>query len=59
VQGGTAALDEGPLALPRDWRRYVQSVETEAELAALRRSVGRGIPFGEEPWQQRTATARA
>ena len=55
VQGGTAALDEGPLPLPRDWRRYVQSVETEAELAALRRSVARGMPFGEESWQERTA----
>ena len=53
--GEAAMLDEGPMALPRDWRRYVQSPEKEAELAALRRSVVRGAPFGEAPWQERTA----
>ena len=55
VRGGTTALDDGPLVLPRNWRQYVQSVETEAELAALRRSVVRGVPFGEDSWQERTA----
>ncbi len=55
VQGGGALLDKGPVAWPRDWRRRVQSAETEAELAALRRSVTRGAPFGEASWQQRTA----
>ncbi len=56
VQGGVAGLvDEGPLALPRRWRRHVQSPQSEAELAALRRSVVRGAPFGEQSWQQRTA----
>ncbi len=53
VCGGTAALDEGPVRLPRDWPAYVQSVE--AELAALRRSAVRGTPFGQESWQKRTA----
>jgi putative transposase len=47
--------DEGPICLPRTWRRMVQSPETEAELKALRRSVVRGIPFGEESWQEQTA----
>ena len=55
VQGGAAALDEGPVALPRDWRRTFSRLQTEAELAALRRSVVRGVPFGEESWQERTA----
>jgi len=56
VHGAAAGiLDEGPLSLPRDWRRHVQSAETEAELAALRRSVVRGSPFGEDAWQDRTA----
>ncbi len=55
AQGSMAMLDEGPLPLPRDWRRHVQSPETEAELAALRRSVVRGTPFGAESWQARTA----
>ena len=55
VRGGAAVLDEGPVCLPGDWREHVQSIETEAELAALRRSVVRGTPFGEELWQERTA----
>jgi putative transposase len=48
-------LDDGPVPLPRDWRRRVQSPQTEGELAALRRSVVRGAPFGEASWQERTA----
>jgi putative transposase len=48
-------LGEGPLALPRRWRQHVQSPETEAELAALRRSVVRDSPFGGIAWQERTA----
>ena len=55
AQGGSSLLDDGPLSLPRDWRRRVQSPETEAGLAALRRSVVRGAPFGEDSWQERTA----
>ena len=55
VRGDGTILDEGPLPLPEDWLRHVQSVETEAELAALRHSVVRGTPFGEEAWQARTA----
>ena len=56
VQGGGAGLlDDGPLPLPRAWRRHVQSPQSEAELAAVRRSVVRGVPFGETSWQQRTA----
>ena len=51
----TAILDDGPLPLPHDWRQFVQSVQSEAELAALRRSVVRGLPFGEESWQETTA----
>jgi len=48
-------LDEGPLPLPSRWRGYVQRPQTEAELEALRRSVVRGVPFGESSWQERTA----
>ena len=56
VHGQAATiLDDGPAPVPRDWRRQVQSAESEAELAALRRSVVRGSPFGEESWQERTA----
>jgi len=29
---------------------YVNSPQTDAELAAIRRSVNRGSPFGDETW---------
>jgi putative transposase len=48
-------VDAGPVVLPRRWRQHVQAPQTEAELAALRRSVVRGAPFGDADWQQRTA----
>lgn len=48
-------LSAGPLALPAHWLAYVNGVETESELAALRCSVLRGAPFGDEAWQRRTA----
>jgi len=50
-----ALLSAGPLALPADWRHYVQAVQTEGELAALRHSVARGQPYGEDAWVQATA----
>ena len=42
------------MTLPRDWQRHVNAPQSEAELAAVRRSVVRGTPFGEESWQRRT-----
>jgi putative transposase len=48
-------VDDGPVTLPRRWRQHVQKPQTETELEALRRSVVRGSPFGEESWQARTA----
>ena len=41
-----ALLADWPEPRPRNWRAYVNGVETEAELAALRRSIARGGPFG-------------
>jgi putative transposase len=56
LRGNKAGLlDDGPVALPSRWRQHVQTPQTEAELAALRRSVARGTPFGESSWQERTA----
>ena len=37
------------------WRSYVNSVQTEGEAAAIRRSVRRGSPFGDDRWSERTA----
>jgi putative transposase len=50
-------LCEGPLAFPTNWVEHVNSVQTEAELASLRRSVARGAPFGDAAWQKQTAIA--
>jgi len=44
-----------PVPLPRDWSERVNRPETDAELAALRRSIQRGQPFGSAAWQERTA----
>jgi putative transposase len=48
-------LSDWPLPLPKDWLNYVNQAETENELAALRRSVIRGAPYGDEQWQKETA----
>jgi putative transposase len=48
-------LRTGPVAKPSDWLSWVDGVETEAELAALRRSVARGTPYGAASWQNETA----
>jgi len=46
-------LSEGPLALPGNWVEEVNKPQTEGELAALRQSVRRGRPYGNETWVDR------
>ena len=56
--GRTAALarlNQGPVPRHGAWLKYVQSPQTEAELAALRRSVERGVPYGRPDWVARSA----
>lgn len=48
-------LVEGPVVKPDSWTRFVNGVETKAELKALRQSVERGTPFGDSDWQAETA----
>ncbi len=48
-------LCEWPIARPRRWLEYVNGVETEAELEALRRSANRERPFGTETWEKAVA----
>jgi putative transposase len=48
-----ALLSDWPEARPGNWLSYVNGVETEAELAAVRRSIQRGVPFGEPDWTKR------
>ncbi|MBI3147684.1 MAG: transposase [Betaproteobacteria bacterium] len=50
-----AILHDWPLARPRQWVVQVNRPEKEAELEALRRSVQRGQPFGQEAWRLRMA----
>ena len=52
---GVPWLAPGPVEAGEGWLEYVNRPETEGELAALRRSVVRGAPWGHPAWQQRTA----
>ncbi len=48
-------LSGWPTPAPEGWLEYVNTPQTESELAVLRRSVVRGAPYGDELWLQRTA----
>ena len=48
-----AIPDDPPL--PRNWRSWVNKVEAEEELNSLRRSVQRGVPFGDDQWTRSSA----
>lgn len=45
-----ALLADTPVALGRHWLAHVNAPQSEAELAAVRRSVLRGQPLGGEAW---------
>jgi len=42
-----------PLRRPRGWIGHVNGPQTEAELAAIRRCVNRGSPYGQAEWSER------
>jgi len=46
-------LAAGPVPLPPDWTGWVNTPQTAAEEAALRRCLRRGEPFGTEDWVRR------
>ncbi len=48
-------LIPGPVRRPKDWLAWVNQAITKPELEALRRSVTRGAPFGNEAWTAKTA----
>ena len=48
-------LSPWPIPCPNDWPAIVRSPQTEAELEAIRLSVLRGRPYGDENWTRRTA----
>lgn len=56
TQDAAAAADllsKWPVKRPEDWLRTVHRAETAGDLAALRRSTARGIPYGGPRWTQR------
>jgi putative transposase len=55
AQADGPLLSAGPTPLRRDWAAWVDRAESPAELAALRRSVVRGAPYGSDRWQKQTA----
>jgi putative transposase len=48
------ALCPWPIARPADWKARVNRALGSKELEAVRISVARGRPFGDEDWQKRT-----
>ena len=54
---GVPWLHEWPVPAPEGWVDKVNQAETAGELAALRGSVVRGAPYGDELWQAQTAKA--
>ena len=49
-------LSDWPVPLPEDWVQEVNWPQTEAELEAVRRSVQRGQPYGDDAWAKRAAS---
>jgi len=48
-------LSDWPVPEPGNWVQHVNQPQREAELAALRRCVQRGSPFGGDAWTSQTA----
>jgi putative transposase len=43
-----------PMPRKANWVEYVNAPQSEAEIAAVRHSVQRGSPFGDESWSEKT-----
>ena len=50
-----AFLHPGPVSRGSRWIRLVNHAQTEAEVAAVRKSIERGAPYGSATWQRLTA----
>jgi putative transposase len=48
-------LSEWPVACPRSWVAHVNAPQSEAELKAIRHSIARGTPYGDDRWVDRVA----
>lgn len=53
---GSVLVHEWPIPRPVDWRHWVNADEGEEPLAAVRRSVLKGQPYGSELWVDRMVT---
>ena len=49
--------DPLPIALPRDWERWLEEPLQDQELTQVRTSVNRRAPFGSHDWQRQIANA--
>jgi putative transposase len=41
--------------MPRDWAKWVNEPQTDAEVEAVRTAIRRSRPLGDEKWVRRTA----
>ena len=48
-------LSDWPVPIPSEWLEWVNQAQDEQELAAIRRCVQRGTPFGDPQWVTNTA----
>jgi putative transposase len=54
--GAARLLEPPPVALPHDWRAWVNAPQTPEELRDLRRCVNQQVPFGSAEWLTAQAT---
>lgn len=52
---GPVPLERGPVPIPDDWPEWVQRPMSDKELDAMRRSVNRGTPWGDDEWVRQAA----
>ena len=52
---GSDLLTTWPLPQPANWVEIVNQPQSEAELAAIRRCIRRGCPYGSDGWTQHAA----
>ena len=50
-----APMEAWPVEARRDWVKFVNAPQSEKELEALRMSIHRGRPFGDDRWVRRVA----
>lgn len=51
-----ALLSKWPVPRPADWLRTVNRAQIASELAAIRQSIARGVPYGGPRWTARAVT---